>query len=207
MRLRSEDVGIGPEAHLGAAPVGHATEFAQLAFRFAALEHHAVQRLFARDLHLHALGQRIGDRDADAMQAARRPIHLRVELSPCVQRAHDHFERGLVLELRVRIDGNPAPVVGYADEAVGLHLDLDETRMSVEGLIHGIIDHLREQVMQRLFVGAPDIHARTPAHRLEAFEHLDVAGGVASLGRARGPASARDLARETARRGLWQIRK
>src|SRR5438128_1014191 len=69
------------------------------------------------------------------MQAARRPIHLRVELSPRVQRAHDHFERGFVLELRVRIDGNAAPVVGHADEAVGLHLDLDEARVPGERLV------------------------------------------------------------------------
>src|SRR6516165_1842048 len=60
------------------------------------------------------------------MQAARGPIHLRVELSPRVQRAHDYFERGFVLELRVRIDGNAAPIVGHGDEAVGLHLDLDK---------------------------------------------------------------------------------
>src|SRR5215510_13897161 len=54
MRLRSEDVGIGPEAHLGAAPVGNAAELCQLAFRLAALEDHAVPRLLASDLPLHA---------------------------------------------------------------------------------------------------------------------------------------------------------
>src|SRR5262249_49546301 len=174
----------------------------QLAFRLAALEHHAVQRLLARDLYLHALGQRVGDRDADAMQAARRPIHLRVELSPRVQCAHDHFERGFVLELRLRIDGTAPPFVGTAAAAGGLNSDRDEAGTPGERLVHGIVAPLREKVVQRLLVGAADIHARTPAHRLEAFEHFDVAGGVAGLRSARGPASAGYLAGEAARSGL-----
>jgi hypothetical protein len=206
MRLPSEDVGIGPEAHLGAAPVGRAAHLYQLALGMAALERHAVERLLARDLHLHALRQRIGDRNADAMQAAGRPIDLRVELAARMQGAHDHLERGLVLELGVRIDGNAAAVVGHRHEAVGLHFDFDEGGVALERLVHGIVDHLGKEVMQRLFVGAADIHARTPAHRLQTFKHLDVARGVTRLGPARGLGGARCLAGETARRGR-QIRE
>ena len=208
MRLGAEDVGIGQEPHLGAAPVRGAAELLQLAFRLAALEHHAMERLLARDLHLHALGQRIGDRDADAVQPARGAIDLRVELAAGVQRAHDHFERGLVLELRVRIDRNAAAVVGDAHETVGLHLDLDEGGVPLQRLVHGIVDHLGKEVMQRLLVGAADIHARTAAHRLEAFQHLDVIGGVAAIAAAaRGLGGARGLAGEAARRGVGQIRE
>src|SRR5262245_12402254 len=72
MRLCSEDLRIGPEADLGATAVGDTAEPLQFALRLAALEHHAVQRLLARDLDLHALGQRIGESAADAMPAARR---------------------------------------------------------------------------------------------------------------------------------------
>src|SRR5688572_15951921 len=93
MCLRAKDVWIGPETHLRAAPVGDATEPLQLSFRLAALEHHSMQRLLARDLYLHALGQRIGDRDAYAVQTARRAVHFRSKLSTGVQRAHDHFKR------------------------------------------------------------------------------------------------------------------
>ena len=181
MRLGAEDVRVGPEAHLGAAAVGRAAGLLQLALRLAALEHHAVERLLARDLDLHALGQRVGDRDADAVQAARGLVDLGVEFAAGVQRAHDHFERRLVLELRMRIDRDAAAVVGDGDEAVGLHLDFDEGGVAVQRLVHGIVDHLGEQVMQRLLVGAADIHAGTPAHRLEPLQHLDVLGGVAGL--------------------------
>ena len=126
MRLGAENVRVGPEAHLGAAPVGDAAELFQLALRLAALEHHAVERLLARDLDLHAFGQRVGDRHADAVQAARGPVDLGVEFAARVQRAHDHFERGLVLELRMRVDRDAAAVVGDGHKAVGLHLDFDE---------------------------------------------------------------------------------
>ena len=206
MRLRSEDVGIGPEANLGAATVGRAADLFQLALGLAALEHHAVERLLARDLHLHALRQCVGDRNTDAVQAAGGPVHFRIELAARVQGAHDHFERGLVLELRVRIDGNAAAVVGHRDEAVGLHLDVDEAGVPLQRLVHGIVDHLGEEMMQRLLVGAADIHARTPAHRLQTFEHLDIARRVTGLGPARGLGGARRLAGDTARRGS-QIRE
>ena len=201
MRLRSEDVGIGPEAHLGAAPVGRAADLFQLALRLAALEHHAVERLLAGDLHLHALGQRVGDRNADAVQTAGRPVDLRVELAARVQRAHDHFERGLVLEFGMRIDRNAAAVVGHGHEAVGLHLDVDEGGMPFERFIHGIVDHLGKEMMQGLLVGAADIHARPSAHRLETLEHLDVARRVARLGPARGLGGARRPGGEPAGRG------
>ncbi len=179
--LRPENLRIGPEADFGAAPVGRAPGLFQLALRLAALEGHAVKLLLARNLHLHALGQRVGDRDADAVQSARGVVDLGVELAAGVQRAHDHFERGFVLELRMRVDRNAAAIVGDADEAVRLHLDFDPAGMAGERLVHGIVDHLGEQVMQRLLVGAADIHAGAAAHRLEPLQHLDMLGGVAGL--------------------------
>ncbi len=51
---------------------------------------------------------------------------------------------------------------------------LDAGGMARHRLVHRIVDDLGEQVVQRLLVGAADIHAGAAAHRLEAFEHLDV---------------------------------
>ena len=181
MRLGAENLRVGPEAHFGAAPVRRLAGFLQFGLRLAALERHAVELLAARDLDLHALGQRVRHRNADAVQAARGLVDLGVEFAAGVQRAHDHFERRLVLEFRMRIDRNAAAVVGDGDEAVGRHLDLDPVGVAGERLVHGIVDHLGEQVMQRLLVGAADIHAGAAAHRFEPFQDLDVLGGVAGL--------------------------
>ena len=194
MRLGAENLRVGTEAHLGAAPVRRLAGVLQLALRLAALERHPVELLAARDLDLHALGQRVRDRHADAVQAARGVVDLGVELAAGVQRAHDHFERRLVLELRVRIDRDAAAVVGDGDEAVGLHLDLDEGGVAGQRLVHRVVDHLGEQVMQRLLVGAADVHAGTPPHRLEPLQHLDVLGGVAGVAAA-GACGARRLGR------------
>ena len=172
------------EAHAGAALVRGAAELLQLAFRLAALERHVVMLLLAPDVDLHAVGQRVGHRDADAVQAAGGLVDLGVEFAAGVQRAHDHFERRLVLEFRMPIDRDAAAIVGDGDKTADLHLDFDPVGVAGQRLVHGVVDHFGEQVMQRLLVGAADIHARPPAHRLEAFQHLDVLGGVAGLRRA-----------------------
>ena len=121
------------------------------------------------------------DRHADAVQAARGFVGLGVEFAARVQRRHDHFERGLLRKFRMRIDRNAAPVVGHADEAVGLELDLDPVGVAGDRLVHRVVDHFGEQVMQRLLVGAADIHAGAAAHRLQPFQHLDVARRVARI--------------------------
>ena len=48
-----------------------------------------------------------------------------------------------------------------------------------------VVDDLGEQMVQRLLVGAADIHAGAAANRLETFQHLDVARGIAGFGAAR----------------------
>jgi len=98
-----------------------------------------------------------------------------------MQLGHDDLGGGHPL-LLVDADRDAAPVVGDGDEAVRLHGDLDPGRVAGERLVHGVVDHLGEEMVQRLLVGAADVHAGPAAHRLEAFEHLDIPGGVAGFG-------------------------
>ncbi len=81
----------------------------------------------------------------------------------------------------MRIDGNAAAVVGDGEEPVGAQLHLDERRVPGQRFVHRVVDDFRKQVVQRLLVGAADIHARPPPYWLEAFQHLDVAGGIVGL--------------------------
>ncbi len=73
-----------------------------------------IELLAARDLDLQFLRQRVDHRHADAVQAARGLVDLRIEFAARMQRAHDDFERGLFREFRVRIDRDAAAVVGDA---------------------------------------------------------------------------------------------
>lgn len=191
------------EAHLRAAPVAHLSERLDLALRDAAREHLAVELLAAGHLDLQPVGEGVHDGDADAVQAAGGLVNLAVELSAGVQRGHDDLERRLVLELGVGVDGDAAAVVGDGQRAIGLELDGNEGGVAGHRLVHGIVDHLGEEVVQRLLVRAADIHARAAAHRLQALQHLDGSRGVSRLagraGRRRGRRRRGRLA--TGRRG------
>ena len=71
------------------------------------------------------------------MEAAGGLIDLRIELAAGMQRRHDDFEGGLVLELGVRIDGNAAAIVGDREIAVRRIVDLDPRGMARHRLVHG----------------------------------------------------------------------
>ena len=183
MRARAEDLRIGLEAHARAAPVVDAARVLELGHRQPALEALGVELLAARDLHVQPRRERVDHRDADAVQATRGLVGARIELSARMQRGHDHFEGGLLREFRVRVDGNAAAVVGHGQPVARLQQHLDPRGVAGDGLVHGIVEHLGEQVMQRRFVGAADVHARPPAHRLQTLENLDGGGRIARLAR------------------------
>ena len=82
----------------------------------------------------------------------------------------------------MRVDRDAAAVVGDGDEAVGAELDLDPRGVAGDRLVHGVVDHLGEEVVQPLLVGAADVHARPPADRLQPLQHLDVGGRIGLLG-------------------------
>ena len=130
----------------------------------------AIELSVARDLDLEMVGERVHHRHADAVQAAGGLVDLGIEFSAGVQRRHDDFERRLVLELRVRVDRDAAAVVGDGEEAVLVELDLDPVGVAGDGLVHGIVHHLGEEVMHRLLVGAADIHAGAAADGLEPLQ-------------------------------------
>jgi hypothetical protein len=98
-----------------------------------------------------------------------------------MQRGQDHLQRRLVAELRMRVDGDAAAVVAHCHPVVGGKLQLDAGGVAGHRLVHGIVQDLGDQMVQRPLVGAADIHARAPAHRLQPLQDLDVGGGVVSV--------------------------
>ena len=183
IRLLPEDLRVGMEAHAGAAAVGRGTDRFELRRRNASRETLAVQHLAARDFHLQHVRQGVDDAHADAVQSARGLIDLGVEFAARMQHRHDHFECGFLRKFRVGIDRNAAPVVGHTDRAIVLKLDLDEARMARDRLVHRIVDDLGEEMMHRLLIRAPDIHAGATADGLEPLEDFDRGSGVAELAR------------------------
>ena len=78
----------------------------------------------------------------------------------------------------------PRPLSVTVRKPSAVELDLDEGGVAGQRLVHRVVDHFGEQMMQRLLVGAADIHAGPAPHRFQAFEHLDVGRRVAVLGAA-----------------------
>jgi hypothetical protein len=126
------------------------------------------------------VGERVDDRDAHAVQTAGGLVGLARELAARVQRAEDDLQRGFVGEFRMRVDGDAAPVVADGDGMVFVQLHLDAGGVAGHRLVHGVVEHLGHQMVQRALIGAADIHAGAFAHGLQPLQHLD-GGGVVAL--------------------------
>jgi len=174
----AEDFRVGMEQHGGAAPVLHRAHLGDRAQRRATAEFLAIQLALARHLDHQAVGQGIHHRDADAMQAARHLVGVAAELAARVQGGKDDFQRALVRELRVRINRDAAAVIPDGGATGGVQFQLDPAGVAGHRLVHGIVQHLGHQMVKRAVVGPADIHAGTAADGLQAFQDLDVLGGV-----------------------------
>ena len=133
----------------------------------------AEQLAVARDFDDGVDAERVDHADADAVQAARGGVCLARELAARMERRQDHLQRRLVGKFGMRIDRDAAAVVGDRQSVAGVQRHLDPGRVTRHRLVHGVVDHLGEEVMQRALVGAADVHAGAAADGLEAFEHLD----------------------------------
>ena len=83
------------------------------------------------------------------------------------------------------VDRDAAAVVADRDVVAGGQRHLDPRRETGDRLVHRIVEHLSDEMMQRALVGAADIHAGAAADGFEPFQHLD-RGGVVGFGRAGG---------------------
>ena len=115
------------------------------------------------------------------MQPARCLIGLAGKLAASVQGAQDHLQRALVGKLRVRVDGNPAPVVADGDGEILVQFHLDAVGMARHRLVHRVVQNLCHQMMQRTLVRAADIHAGAFADGFQPFKDFD-RGGVVIVG-------------------------
>ena len=144
-----------------------------IGLRHAALIALAMDLAARAHLHLQPVGERVDRRDAHAVQAAGHLVGAAAEFAAGMQLGHHRFQRrpaGLLVDAH----GDAAAPVLHGDAAVFVDGDLDAVAVAghrfVDGVVHDLVDH----VVQRLDVGAADVHARATPHRLQPFKHLDV---------------------------------
>jgi hypothetical protein len=136
----------------------------------------------AGDLDLEPLADEVGDRRADAVQAAGGLVGGGVvvaELAAGAEGGEDDLDGGDALG-RVDADGDAAAVVGDGAGAVGVDLHVDRLAVAGEGLVDGVVDDLVDEVVQAARVVAADVHARAGADVLDVVEHADL--GLVVLG-------------------------
>ena len=69
-------------------------------------------------------------------------------------------------------------IVLYADGIVFQNLDIYAIAVAGHGFIDTVVYHLIHQVMQAALAYVSNIHGRTLADGLQAFQHLDTVCGI-----------------------------
>ncbi len=129
-------------------------------------------------LDLQPARQRVHDRCANAVQAARGRVGAAAEFAACVQPRHHELDPGQP-GLRLDVDGDTTPVVFDLGGMIGVQDDVDAGAATGKCLIDGIVDYLPQAVQQPPAVGGSDVHAGALAHRLKPFKHGQMARCVA----------------------------
>ena len=146
----------------------------EVAQRLAALVGLSPGVAVAADLDVEALGERVDDRHADAVQSAGDLVAAALaELPAGVQDGQHDLDRGPALLLHDR-HRDPPPVVDDRHRVVGVDRDRDGVAVARQRLVDGVVYDLVDEVMKASQAGRADVHARTAAHRLEALQDGDV---------------------------------
>ena len=170
---RREDFRIGPKRDGGARRLRLA-DLLDFLRGLAARELHLEDATIAFDLRDELGGKRVDARDADAVKAAGYFIAVAAELAAGVENRQDDLERRHVPSLGMLSDRDATTVVYARERAVFVYHCFDFGAVACEGLVHGVVDNLVDQVMQAARAGRADVHTGALAHMLETFENLNV---------------------------------
>ena len=111
------------------------------------------------------------------MQATGDLVGLVLELAAGVEKRHHRLQRRLP-RARVRIDWDATTVVADSHVPITVDGDVDAVAEASHGLIYAIVDDFVDEVMETTLVGASNVHAGAASHRLQPFQHLNVARSI-----------------------------
>ena len=102
------------------------------------------------------------------MQPAGNFVSLATEFAAGMQNGEHDLDRGNLL-LGMLVHGDAAAVVLTGDGIVGVDGHLDGIAVPGQGLVHSVVDHLVDQVVQTAGTGGADVHARAFANSFKSF--------------------------------------
>ena len=182
-RVRQEgDGGAGLVLRAGAHHV-------QLVLGLAALEGDDVPLAVAPHLGLEPIGERVHALGTHTVQTAGVLVGTLAELTAGVQ-VREYQLHCRYAELGVNVHGNAAPVVRHRDGAVHVHENLDVRAIAGQVLVNGVVQDLKDAMVETALIRVADIHARAFAHGFQALQLVNLGcavfllcPGVDSIGR------------------------
>jgi hypothetical protein len=125
---------------------------------------------FAADMdkNLAPFGKGVRYRNADPVEAAGNFIRLFVKLPAGVEPGHYQFQGADVLG-GMDVRRNTPAVILHPDNVVPLQNYQNIGTEALHGLVNGVIDNFKNQMMQAVNAGRPDIHTGTFANSLKPF--------------------------------------
>ena len=166
-----EDLRVRLPAHGRAATVA-GTQLLELLLRVTTLKADAPGFAVALDNDLKPFGKRVHTRHAYAVQTTGHLVGVLVELATGVQLGQRHFDSGLLLG-RVHVDRNAAAVIAHGHATISTQGDPAVARMTGQRLVHRVVDHFPDEVVQTAHIGVADVHRGAHAYGLKAFEDCD----------------------------------
>ena len=173
---RLEHRGVGLEPLVGPAALGPA-ELLQLLHGRAALEGDLPLPAVAPHPGDHFFRERVDDRDADAVQAARNLVAALAEFAARVEHRHDDLDRRQAF-FRNDVERNAAAVVLDRARAVFVEHDPDRFGVARQRFVHRVVDGFVDQLVESALGRIADVHPGALANSLEAFKDLDLFAGI-----------------------------
>src|SRR5882672_2504544 len=151
------------------AAFGRLADHGKWRLGFAEFEFQRVQPAVPAHAEVQIFGQRVDDRDADAVQAARDLVRAVVEFSAGVQHRHDDF-RCRTPFLGVNVDGNAPSVVRYGYRLIRVNRYDDAVAVPRQSLVDRVIHNLENHVVQAgAVIGVADVHAGPFPHCIKTL--------------------------------------
>ena len=137
----------------------------------------------APDLDVEFLAQRVHAAHTHAMQSAGDFVGGRVEFAAGMKLGEHYLHRGHHLSVANghHVHGNPAAVIDHGDGVVNVDHDVNFFGVAGQSLVHGVVYHFVNKVVQPHLAGGADVHGRAQTHSLEALEDFDVFAGIATV--------------------------
>lgn len=166
-----EDLGVGLEGDPGPGlPPGGLAHHPEGLRDLAPAEGDPVVLPLPEDLHHGPLGKGVHHARPHPVEPPGDLVGALLKLAPGVEGGVDDLHGGLSL-LGHEVHGDAAAVVLHGEGAVLVEAHQDLRGVARQGLVHGVVQDLLEEVVVPFHPRAADVHGRAVADPLQALEH------------------------------------